>query len=81
MGHVIVPQSFNILIFNIYVYGNAGIQMFPNPSIPCLSDNGTACDDPKSAFFWDGIHPTQEGWKSVYKVLRHNITAALMPKA
>ncbi|CAF1729395.1 unnamed protein product [Brassica napus] len=58
-----------------------GIPTFQNISIPCLGDDGKVCDDPKSAFFWDGIHPTQEGWKAVYKVLRHNITAALMPKA
>ncbi|WZZ13725.1 hypothetical protein YC2023_106814 [Brassica napus] len=74
------PPKFNIFIFNIY-NGNAGIPTFQNISIPCLGDDGKVCDDRKSAFFWDGIHPTQEGWKSVYKVLRHNITAALMPKA
>ncbi|RID67923.1 hypothetical protein BRARA_C00124 [Brassica rapa] len=26
------------------------------------------CDDPKSAFFWDGSHPTEERWRSVYSV-------------
>ncbi|KAG2302419.1 hypothetical protein Bca52824_031070 [Brassica carinata] len=52
-----------------------------NVSKPCLDNGGTLCDDPRSFFFWDAIHPTQEGWKSVYKVLRNNITAALMPKA
>ncbi|XP_018454164.2 GDSL esterase/lipase At5g03610-like [Raphanus sativus] len=53
-----------------------GILPFKTPFIECYK-NGTVCDDPKSAFFWDPIHPTQEGWKSVYKVLRTNITAAL----
>ncbi|CAH8360799.1 unnamed protein product [Eruca vesicaria subsp. sativa] len=53
-----------------------GILPFKTPLIECYR-NGTLCDDPRSAFFWDGIHLTQEGWKSVYKVLRHNITAAL----
>ncbi|EOA34211.1 hypothetical protein CARUB_v10021720mg [Capsella rubella] len=40
--------------------------------------NYTLCDDPTSAFFWDGLHPTQEGWKSVYAVLGKNLTASLM---
>ncbi|KAJ4878307.1 GDSL esterase/lipase [Raphanus sativus] len=57
-----------------------GILPFPTPYIECLRD-GKLCDDPRSAFFWDGIHLTQEGWKSVYKVLRKDIIAALMPKA
>ncbi|BAT85846.1 GDSL esterase/lipase [Vigna angularis] len=28
------------------------------------------CDDPKSAFFWDFVHPTQAGWHAVYNKLR-----------
>ncbi|CAJ1886324.1 unnamed protein product [Sphenostylis stenocarpa] len=28
------------------------------------------CDDPKSAFFWDLVHPTQAGWNAVYNKLR-----------
>uniref|UniRef100_A0A1J3HYC0 GDSL esterase/lipase n=1 Tax=Noccaea caerulescens TaxID=107243 RepID=A0A1J3HYC0_NOCCA len=38
----------------------------------------TLCDDPKSALFWDVLHPTQEGWTSVYSVLGKNITASLI---
>lgn len=57
-----------------------GILPFKTPFTECFK-NGTLCKDPRSAFFWDGIHPTQEGWKSVYTVLGKNITAALMPKA
>ncbi|KAF3566770.1 hypothetical protein DY000_02013207 [Brassica cretica] len=59
------------------------ILVFKTPSIECFQidvnefKNSTLCDDPRSAFFWDGLHPTQEGWKSVYTVLRKNITAAL----
>ncbi|KAF2581789.1 hypothetical protein F2Q68_00000090 [Brassica cretica] len=34
------------------------------------------CDDPKSAFFWDGSHPTEEGWRSVYSVLHQSLTAS-----
>ncbi|VVB12978.1 unnamed protein product [Arabis nemorensis] len=37
----------------------------------------TLFDDPKSAFFWDGLHPTQEGSRAVYAVLAKNITASL----
>ncbi|NP_001242541.1 GDSL esterase/lipase At5g03610-like precursor [Glycine max] len=28
------------------------------------------CDSPKSAFFWDNLHPTQAGWEAVYKKLQ-----------
>ncbi|KAE9619606.1 hypothetical protein Lal_00038142 [Lupinus albus] len=28
------------------------------------------CDKPKSAFFWDGFHPTQAGWHAVYSKLK-----------
>ncbi|XP_019097731.1 PREDICTED: GDSL esterase/lipase At5g03600 [Camelina sativa] len=34
----------------------------------------TLCDDPKSFFFWDEVHPTQEGWKSIYSVLGNPLT-------
>ena len=65
-----------------------GSERFETPLKPCcegscgnVDEKGankyTLCDDPESAFFWDGLHPTQEGWKSVYTVLRKNITAAL----
>ena len=30
----------------------------------------SVCDDPKSAFFWDLVHPTQAGWHAVYNKLR-----------
>ncbi|KAF8079437.1 hypothetical protein N665_1028s0020 [Sinapis alba] len=38
----------------------------------------TLCDDPESAFFWDGLHPTQEGWRSVYSVLGKALSASLI---
>jgi len=28
------------------------------------------CENPKSAFFWDLVHPTQAGWHAVYNKLR-----------
>ncbi|KAI4348987.1 hypothetical protein L6164_009647 [Bauhinia variegata] len=30
----------------------------------------SVCDAPKSAFFWDLLHPTQAGWHAVYNKLR-----------
>ncbi|CAK8544040.1 unnamed protein product [Lathyrus sativus] len=33
------------------------------------------CENPKSAFFWDMVHPTDAGWRAVYTRLR--ITNAL----
>jgi phospholipase/lecithinase/hemolysin len=30
----------------------------------------TICEDPESAFFWDTVHPTQEGWRAVYSALQ-----------
>ncbi|KAL3533830.1 hypothetical protein ACH5RR_007351 [Cinchona calisaya] len=30
------------------------------------------CDDTKSAFYWDDIHPTQAGWRAAYDLaLKH----------
>lgn len=28
------------------------------------------CDEPKSSFFWDMVHPTEAGWRAVYNKLR-----------
>lgn len=28
------------------------------------------CEEPKSAFFWDQVHPTEAGWHAVYNKLR-----------
>lgn len=30
----------------------------------------TVCSNPKKAFFWDGAHPTQEGWLAVFSALK-----------
>ncbi|CDY52368.1 BnaA09g15670D [Brassica napus] len=83
-------SAFTIIDYNnafLTVINNKGeipdILLFETPFIECFQidvnefKNSTLCDDPRSAFFWDGLHPTQEGWKSVYTVLRKNITAAL----
>ncbi|GLT76265.1 hypothetical protein SLA2020_479350 [Shorea laevis] len=59
-----------------------GDTTFENPYEPCcvgvstqfscgsVDVNGnkkyTLCADPKSRFFWDTVHPTQQGWNAVY---------------
>ncbi|RWR83439.1 GDSL esterase/lipase [Cinnamomum micranthum f. kanehirae] len=59
---------------------------FENPLKPCcmpisskyqcgsLNSNGTkmytVCKNPKSAFFWDQVHPTQMGWTAVSSSLK-----------
>ncbi|CAH2074293.1 unnamed protein product [Thlaspi arvense] len=64
---------------------HAGSKRFKNPLEPCcqgacarVDPKGakmyTLCDDPKSSFFWDITHPTQEGWRSVYSVLGNPLT-------
>ncbi|CAL0326749.1 unnamed protein product [Lupinus luteus] len=30
----------------------------------------TVCDNPKKAFFWDDVHPTQAGWNAVFHELK-----------
>lgn len=37
----------------------------------------SVCEDPKSSFFWDSVHPTQAGWHAVYNHLR--ATNSLQP--
>ncbi|KAJ6314172.1 hypothetical protein OIU78_017767 [Salix suchowensis] len=62
-----------------------GSSKFENPLKPCCAGISTAyscgsvdangakkyavCDDPEAAFFWDTVHPTQEGWRAVYSAL------------
>ncbi|CAN8270049.1 unnamed protein product [Cochlearia groenlandica] len=38
----------------------------------------TLCDDPKSTFFWDVFHPSEQGWSSVYSVLRKKLHLVLI---
>ncbi|CAA7029680.1 unnamed protein product [Microthlaspi erraticum] len=38
----------------------------------------TLCKDPKSAFFWNDVHPSQEGWSSVYSVLSKHLSESLI---
>ncbi|KAF5750496.1 GDSL esterase/lipase [Tripterygium wilfordii] len=66
-----------------------GSSKFENPLKPCcvgvssefscgsVDGDGakkyTVCDEPKSAFFWDGSHPSQEGWRTVYGALQSTL--------
>ncbi|KAF8085930.1 hypothetical protein N665_0642s0026 [Sinapis alba] len=72
----------------------SGVTRFVNPLKPCcvgitsndacsnVDEKGekryTVCEDPKTSFFWDVFHPTEEGWRSVYSVLRENLKAVLI---
>lgn len=63
----------------------SGSSKFGNPLKPCCTGISTeygcgsvdangvkkyvVCDDPETTFFWDTVHPTQEGWRAVYSSL------------
>lgn len=68
---------------------HSGSAAFSNPLKPCcmgvnqnyscgnVDAKGnkmyTVCQDPKSAFFWDSVHPTQAGWHAVSLALQPSI--------
>lgn len=68
---------------------SAGTMKFDTPLKPCcmgistayscgsVDDRGrkmyTVCNDAKSAFFWDGVHPTEAGWHAVSMALRPSL--------
>ncbi|CAL0299383.1 unnamed protein product [Lupinus luteus] len=70
------------------VIKNSSNYNIQNPLTPCcvgvsgeyncgsVVDNGEkkykVCDEPKSAFYWDVVHPTQAGWKAVFNELQRN---------
>ncbi|VFQ74210.1 unnamed protein product [Cuscuta campestris] len=70
-----------------------GSMVFQTPLKPCcmgtsdehycgsVDENGaklyTVCSDPNAAFFWDGAHPTQAGWASVYSSLKPTLQQML----
>lgn len=31
------------------------------------------CEKPEFSFFWDGVHPSQQGWYQVYKRLQSSL--------
>lgn len=74
------------LVFTFIYFFYSGSSKFENPLKPCcmgisseyscgsVDESGakkyTICDDPESAFFWDTVHPTQQGWNAVYSALQ-----------
>ncbi|XP_010271718.1 PREDICTED: GDSL esterase/lipase At5g03610-like [Nelumbo nucifera] len=68
---------------------NTGSLKFSNRLEPCCvgidsahacgstNENGLnmyrVCDNPEAAFFWDLVHPTQEGWCAVYSSLQASL--------
>lgn len=78
--------AFNTVLEN---KGFVGEVRFESPLKPCcmgvnmvdscgsLDDKGqkmyTVCNDPKSSFFWDDVHPTQAGWRAVYLTLKSSL--------
>ncbi|KAI3442845.1 Lipase_GDSL domain-containing protein [Psidium guajava] len=71
------------------VLNDTGSTKFPEPLKPCcLGINSSyscgsvdqsgqkkyeLCKDPKGMFFWDLVHPTQEGWRAVVSKLGPNL--------
>lgn len=68
---------------------HTGISKFENPLKPCCVgvDRGyscgnvdqsgakkyTVCDKPQLSFFWDMIHPSNQGWFAVYSALQSSL--------
>ncbi|XP_065857723.1 GDSL esterase/lipase At5g03610-like [Euphorbia lathyris] len=66
-----------------------GSSKFMNPLKPCcygiskeyscgsLNEKGqkmyTMCPNPQNSFFWDTVHPTQAGWRSIYLSLQPSL--------
>ncbi|KAA8539153.1 hypothetical protein F0562_025845 [Nyssa sinensis] len=66
-----------------------GSSKFENPLKPCcvgvtrgyscgsVDESGakkyTVCNKPELSFFWDAIHPSQQGWHRVYSALRSSL--------
>jgi hypothetical protein len=48
-----------------------------NPLQPCcvgdLFCGSVACDKPELTFFWDGFHPSQNGWYAVYQMVQSSL--------
>lgn len=42
-----------------------------------VDDNGekkySLCEKPEVSFFWDKVHPSQNGWNAVYKQLQSSL--------
>ncbi|XP_045792947.1 GDSL esterase/lipase At5g03610-like [Trifolium pratense] len=48
-----------------------------NPLQPCcvggLFCRSVVCDKPELTFFWDGLHPSQNGWHAVYQMVQSSL--------
>ncbi|KAF8042915.1 hypothetical protein BT93_A1291 [Corymbia citriodora subsp. variegata] len=71
------------------VFNDKGSNKFPEPLKPCctginrsyscgsVDQNGQKqyelCEDPKGKFFWDMVHPSQEGWRAAFAALGPNL--------
>ncbi|XP_019191624.1 PREDICTED: GDSL esterase/lipase At5g03610-like isoform X2 [Ipomoea nil] len=39
------------------------------------------CEDPKHSFFWDAIHPSQQGWLAVFSIVKPSLNTLFLPHA
>ncbi|CAJ2629475.1 unnamed protein product [Trifolium pratense] len=48
-----------------------------NPLQPCCVEGifckSDVCDKPELTFFWDGLHPSQNGWYAVYQLVESSL--------
>lgn len=49
-----------------------------NPLQPCcvgvlFCEIILLCDKPELTFFWDGLHPSQNGWYAVYQMVQSSL--------
>ncbi|KAK6933524.1 GDSL lipase/esterase [Dillenia turbinata] len=53
----------------------------PGHSCGDVDENGMkkyeVCENPSSSFFWDDVHPTQEGWYEVFSALQPSLNKLL----
>ncbi|KAM3324956.1 GDSL esterase/lipase [Capsicum chacoense] len=84
-------SSFNTVLNS---KGVPGSTRFETPLKPCcmgiskeyscgsMNEKGeqmyTVCNDPKSAFFWDRVHPTEAGWNAIYNALKSTLTQKIL---
>ncbi|KAL5069146.1 hypothetical protein RYX36_020033 [Vicia faba] len=42
-----------------------------------VDDNGenkyTLCENPELSFFWDNLHPSQNGWHAIYTLMQSSL--------
>lgn len=85
-GRILFLSLLVLILMKHLITWNTGSLRFEKPLTPCcvgtsnqyscgdVDENGVKkykiCKKPESAFFWDLIHPTQQGWFAVYSALR-----------